>query len=156
MFVIVIKNFFIFYFLFFVIIRPLNEFLLINFIVPYLNELFSNYSDIEFDLITDNLIILIANKEYVYSLPFNEYYIIFLVTFFPYFLMKKYLHFHLLNFYPIFLIPFVYIFVIFELFNMLSLISVFQHTINFYITMNIFLYFNKKYNSKYLNFNLLK
>ena len=145
----ILRKTLLFYFIFYKVIKPSIEHLLANSITPYLNELFSKTSLISFGYLTDNLIIKINNQEFFYSLPFNEYYIIFLVTSFPHFLMKKYLHFHLLNFYPIILIPFIYIFIIYDLVSMLEIIEISQETINFYFMLNVFLIFNKKYENTF-------
>ena len=150
----ILRKALLFNFIFFIIIKPSIEHLLADSIIPYLNQLFSETSVVNFGYVTDNLIIIINNQEFFYSLPFNEYYIIFLVTFFPYFFMKKYIHFHLLNFYLIILTPLIYIFIIYDFVYMLKIIEVSQETINFYFMLNVFLIINKNYNNTH--YQLLK
>ena len=70
-------------------------------LVPYLNNIFSNHSEISFDSSIDNMIIKINNTNHYYSLPFNEHYVLFFVVFLKIF-SKGYLHFHILNFTLIF------------------------------------------------------
>ena len=142
--------------LFFFIIRPINESLLENHLVPYLNDLFINHSEISFNYLTDNLIFKFNDLSYYYSLPFNEYYIMFFVIFFSKIFLTKYLHFHILNFTLILLIPFFYFCISYQIKEAFTFFSVIQGTVNFYFLMTVTLNFLKKYGPKSFRMRLNK
>ena len=135
----------IFSILFFFIMRPINESLLENYLVPYLNDSFINHSNISFDHSNDNLIFIINDISHYYSLPFNEYYIMFLVIFFSKKILTKYLHLHILNFSLILLIPFFYFCISNQINEAFTFFSVIQGTINFYFLIIVTFNFLKKY-----------
>ncbi len=154
MFFYLFKIIIIFPILFFIIIRPINESLLENHLVPYLNNLYINRSDISFDYSNDNLIFKLNDLSYEYSLPYNEYYIMFFVIFFSKFFSMKFLHFHILNFSLILLIPFFYFCISYQIDNAFTLFSVIQGTVNFYFLITMIFNFLKSFGSKSFRFKL--
>ena len=148
MFFYLFKIIIIFYILFFFLVRPINESLLENHLVPYLNHLFLNHSDISFDYKTDNLIFMLNGLSYSYSLPFNEYYILFFVIFFQKIFLKGYLHFHILNFKLILAAPLLYYCILYKLYNILILLLLVQSTINFYFLIYVVFDFLTKFGPK--------
>ncbi len=134
--------------LFFFIIRPINESLLENYLIPYLNNLFINRSEISFDFKTDNLIFTINDSNYFYSLPYNEYYIMFFVCFFSKIFSKEFLHFHVLNFTLFLLTPFFYFCISYQIDSAFTFFSVIQGTVNFYFLIIVISRFFKKYDPK--------
>jgi len=156
MFFYLFKIIIIFPILFFFIIRPINKSLLEKHLVPYLNDLFINHSEISFDHSFDNLIFKINYTSHYYSLPFNEYYIMLFVIFFPKIFLTKYLHFHLLNFTLILLAPFFYFCISYQIDYAFTFFSVIQGTINFYFLITVTFYFLKKYGPKSFRMELKK
>ena len=129
----------------FFIIRPINESLLENHLVSYLNDLFINHPNISFDHSIDNLIFKINDSSHYYSLPFNEYYILFFVIFFSKKkILTEYLHFHILNFSLILLTPFFYFCILNQINEAFTFFSVIQGTVNFYFLIAVTLNFFKK------------
>jgi len=141
--------------LFFFIIRPINESLLENYLIPYLNNLFINRSEISFDFKTDNLIFTINDSNYFYSLPYNEYYIMFFVIFFSKIFSMKFLHFHILNFILIIFTPFFYFCISFQIDEAFTLLSVVQGTVNFYFLITIILNFLTRFGPKSFRFKII-
>lgn len=131
--------------LFFFIIRPINESILKNHLVSYLNDLFIIHPNISFDHSIDNLIFKINGINHYYSLPFNEYYIMFFVIFFSKKILTKYLLIHVLNFSLILLIPFFYFCISYQINGAFKFFSVIQGTVNFYFLITITFNFLKKY-----------
>ena len=131
--------------LFFFIIRPINESLLENHLVSYLNDSFINHPNISFDHSIDNLIFKINGVSHYYSLPFNEYYIMFFVIFFSKKILTEYLHFHILNFSLILLTPLFYFCISNQINEAFTFFSVTQGTVNFYFLITVIFNFLKKY-----------
>ena len=156
MFIYLFKITIIFPILFFLIARPMNEFLLENHLVPYLNNIFLYDPEISFDFIIDNLILKLNGSSHYYSLPFNEYYIIFFVIFFSKIFLKKYLHFHILNFTLVLLTPFFYYCIAFKLDSAFTLFSIIQRTVNFYFLLIIIFNFLTNYGPKSFRIQLAK
>ena len=152
MFIYLFKIIIVFPFLFFFIFRPINKFFLNDYIVPYLNVLYVNHLKISFDYSVDNLIFKMNDTNYYYSLPFNEYYVMFFVIFLPKIFLKKYLHFHILNFTLILLAPFLYYCILYKLDNFLTLFSIVQSTVNFYFLINVIFNFLTKINPNFFRF----
>ena len=134
--------------LFFFIIRPINESLLENYIVPYLNDSFINNPYISFNHSNDNLIFKNNDINHYYTLPFNEYYIMFFVIFFSKKILTGYLHLHILNFSIILLIPFFYFCISNQINEAFTFFSVIQSTVNFYFLITITINSLKKYGPK--------
>ncbi len=141
--------------LFFLIVRPINQFLLGNVLVPGLNVLFLNHKGISFDSSIDNLIFKINNTNHYFSLPFNEYYVMFFVIFFSKKFLKKYLHFHILNFSIVLFAPFLYYSILFKLNSAFKIISIIQGTVNFYILIFIIFNFLTKFGPKSFRMKLI-
>ena len=131
MFFYLLRIIIIFPIIFFFIIRPINESLLENHLVSYLNDSFTNHPNISFDYSVDNLIFKINGASHYYSLPFNEYYIMFFVIFFSKKILTEYLHFHILNFSLILLTPFFYFCISNQINESFTFFSVIQSTVNF-------------------------
>ena len=148
MFFYLFKIIIIFPILFFFIIRPINESLLENYLTPYLNDLFINRSEISFDFKTDNLIFTINDSNYYYSLPYNEYYIMFFIIFFSKIFSIKFIHFHVLNFTLFLLAPFFYFCISYQIDSAFTFFSVIQGTVNFYFLIMVISRFIKKYDPK--------
>ncbi len=142
--------------LFFLIIKPINEYLLKDYLVPYLNDLFLNHPEISFDFSIDNLIFNHNNSSHYYSLPFNEYYILFFIIFFSKIFLKEYLHFHILNFTLILLAPFFYFPILFVHDAPFIIFSIIQSTVNFYFLMTIIFNFLAKYGPKGFRMKLIQ
>ena len=145
MFFYLLKIIIIFTMIFFFIIRPINESLLENHLVPYLNDSFINHPNISFDFSIDNLIFKINGVSHYYSLPFNEYYIMFFVIFFSKKILTEYLHFHILNFSLILLTPFFYFCISNQINEAFTFFSIIQGTVNFYFLIIVTFNFLKKY-----------
>ena len=145
MFFYLLKIIIIFTMIFFFIIRPINESLLENHLVPYLNDSFINHPNISFDYSIDNLIFKINGVSHYYSLPFNEYYIMFFVIFFSKKILTEYLHFHILNFSLILLTPFFYFCISNQINEAFTFFSIIQGTVNFYFLIIVTFNFLKKY-----------
>ena len=156
MFIYPFKIIIVFPILFFLIIRPMNEFLLRTHLVPYLNDLFLSRLEINFDYSIDNLIFKLNSTSHYYSLPFNEYYVMFFVIFFSKIFLKKYLHFHLLNFTLILLAPFFYYCISFNFYTAFKLLSIIQNTINFYFLITIIFYLLTIYGPKSFKMKQIK
>ena len=92
---------------FFGCIRPLNSIFLELCIVPGLNEYYFDEKDIDFDFINDNLIINKGRSANYLSLPFDAFYIFFIIIIFPKIFSIKFIYYHALNFLPLILIPFI-------------------------------------------------
>ena len=131
--------------IFFFIIRPINESILENHLVAYLNDSFINEPNISFDHSFDNLIFKINGVSHYYSLPFNEYYIMFFVIFFSKKILSEYLHYHILNFSLILLTPFFYFCISNQINEAFTFFSVIQGTVNFYFLITVTFNFLKKY-----------
>lgn len=97
----------VFVLIFFGCIRPLNSFFLDLHIVPSLNHYYHEEENIEFDFINDNLIIKKGKSIHYLSLPFDAFYIFFIIIIFPKIFSIKFIYYHILNFLPLFLIPFI-------------------------------------------------
>jgi len=145
MFFYLLRIIIIFPIIFFFIIRPMNESLLENHLVSYLNDSFINHPNISFDYSIDNLIFKINGASHYYSLPFNEYYIMFFVIFFSKKILTEYLHFHILNFSLILLTPFFYFCISNQINEAFTFFSVIQSTVNFYFLITVTFNFLKKY-----------
>ena len=156
MFFYLFKIIIIFPILFFLIARPMNEFLLEYHIVPFLNNLFLGYPKISFDFTVDNLIFQLNESSHYYSLPFNEYYMIFFVIFSSKIFLRDYLHFHILNFNMILLGPFFYFFISFKLETGFKLFSIIQSTVNFYFLIYVIFNFLSNYGPKSFRLKLIK
>ena len=148
MFFYLFKIIIVFPILFFFIIRPINETILENYIILYLNDLFINESYISFDHSVDNLILKINDISHYYSLPFNEYYVMFFIIFFPKIFLREYLHFHILNFTLILLAPFIYLCISYQINDAFIIFSLIQGTVNFYFLITITFNSLKKYGPK--------
>lgn len=148
MFLYLFKIIIIFPILFFLIIRPFNELLLKNHLIPYLNNLFINHSEISFDHSIDNLILKINDTSHYYSLPFNEYYIMFFVIFFSKIFLRECLHFHILNFTLLLCAPFFYFCISYKIDDAFTFFSIIQDTVNFYFFITLTFNFLKKYGTK--------
>ena len=142
--------------IFFFIIRPINESLLENHLVSYLNGLFINHPNISFDHSIDNLIFKINGVGHYYSLPFNEYYIMFFVIFFSKKILTEYLHFHILNFSLILLTPLFYFCISNQINEAFTFFSVIQGTVNFYFLISVTFNFLKKYDTEFFKMGLKK
>ena len=156
MFIYFFKVTLIFPILFFSIARPMNEFLLENHIVPFLNNLFLGYPIISFDFTIDNLIFQLNESSHYYSLPFNEYYIIFFIIFSSKIFSRYYLHFHILNFNVILLAPFFYFFISFKLEIGFKLFSIIQSTVNFYFLIYVIFNFLSDFGPKSFRLKMIK
>ena len=156
MFFYLFKIIIIFPILFFFIIRPINEFLLEDHLVPFLNDLFLKHPGINFDFSNDNLIFRLNDASHYYSLPFNEFYIMFFIIFFSKIFLKEYLHFHIINFSLILFAPFFYFFILLENDAPFTFFSIIQGTVNFYFLIIIFLDYLKKYGPKSFRMKLIK
>ena len=156
MFFYLFKIIIIFPIIFFFIIRPINESLLENHLVSYLNDSFINYPNISFDHSIDNLIFKMNDTSHYYSLPFNEYYIIFFVIFSSKIFLKDYLRFHILNFNVILLAPFFYFFIFFKLEIGFKLFSIIQSVVNFYFLIYVIFNFLSNYGPKSFRLKLIK
>ena len=154
MFISLLKIVIVFPILFFLVIRPINESLLQNHLVLYLNDLFINHSYVSFNHSADNLILNINDAKYYYPLPFNEYYVMFFVIFLSKIFLKEYLHFHILNFILILIAPFLYFCILYKLYNFLTLFSIVQSTVNFYFLINIIFNFLTKVDPNSFRFKL--
>ena len=97
----------VFVLVFFGCIRPLNSIFLDLYMVPSLNDYYHEEKNIQFDFINDNLIIYIDKSEYYLSLPFDAFYIFFIIIIFPKIFSIKFIYYHALNFLPLILIPFI-------------------------------------------------
>ena len=97
----------IFIIVFFGCIRPLNGIFLELCIVPSLNDYYFEEKDIDFNFINDNLIIYKRSSVNYLSLPFDAFYIFFIIIIFPKIFSTKFIYYHILNFFPLFLIPFI-------------------------------------------------
>ena len=113
--------------------------------MSYLNDSFINHPNISFDHSIDNLIFKINDVSHYYSLPFNEYYIMFFVIFFSKKILTEYLHFHILNFSLILLTPFFYFCISNQINEVFTFFSVIQGTVNFYFLITVIFNFLKKY-----------
>ena len=124
----------VFLLVFFGCIRPLNGFFLNSYIVPGLNIYYHEEKNIEFDFINDNLIIYKDDLANYLSLPFDAFYIFFIIMVFPKIFSIKFIYYHVLNFLPLFLIPFIKYSIItesdigFKIFNFLIAISRFIYS----------------------------
>ena len=156
MFIYLFKIIIVFPFLFFFIFRPINELLLGEHLVPYLNNLNFNHAQISFDYSVDNLIIKIKDISYYYSLPFNEYYVMFIAIFLSKIFLKKYLRFHILNFTLIFMTPLIYNCILYRLYDFFTIFSIVQSTVNFYFLMYIIFDFLTKIGPKSFRMKLKK
>ena len=155
MFFYLFKIIIIFSILFFFIIRPINESILENHLVPFLNNVFIDHSNISFDYSNDNLIFKLNDLSYWYSLPYNEYYIMFFVIFFSKIFSMKFLHFHILNFILIIFTPFFYFCISFQIDEAFTLLSVVQGTVNFYFLITIILNFLTRFGPKSFRFKII-
>ncbi len=95
----------IFLIIFFWGVRPLNSFFLNSYLVPIFNDYYYEEKNINFDFINDNLIIYHGEIINYLSLPFDAFYILFIIVTFPKTFSKKLIYFHILNFLPLFMIP---------------------------------------------------
>ena len=102
-----IIKFIVFVVVFFCCIRPLNSFFLNLYIVPTLNDYYSEQKNIEINFINDNLIIYRGEKTHYLSMPFDAFYIFFIIIAFPKIFSIKFINYHALNFLPLILIPFI-------------------------------------------------
>ena len=127
--------------IFFFIIRPINESFKYDTRWVSNNDSFINHPNISFDHSIDNLIFKINGVSHYYSLPFNEYYIMFFVIFFSKKILTKYLHFHILNFSLILLTPFFYFCISNQINEAFTFFSVIQGTVNFYFLIAVTLNF---------------
>ena len=138
------RRVFIFAVLFFLILKPMNEYLLGQYIVPSLKKTITDETKINFNHSNDNLIFILNGSNYFFNLPFNEYYTMFFITFSPRVLSKKYLIYHILNFTPILIIPFTYYASLNGFESLIMISTIIQGTINFCYVIKTFLNFLKK------------